>query len=214
MTECDFCDEFSGGQENVYARRYGPSSRLLIDGPFRVLPTLGQLAEGHLLILPSGHLRALADLSYGRIQQMESLCRQVRLALTNVYGDCIFFEHGIRSKGSGGCGIDHAHMHAVPVQADGVLNLLAKKFNGNRIGSLADVKALTSSYLFFESASTERHVFLVDSSLPSQYMRRLVAETIGKADWDWRRSGREPELRATMHRLLPIFSPLFAAAGE
>lgn len=93
MKECDFCDEFSAGRHNTYARRYGPEStgRILFGGPFRVLPTLGQIVEGHLLIIPVRHVCAMADLPNEQIRHLEGLCRQVRSALHDVYGDCVFF---------------------------------------------------------------------------------------------------------------------------
>lgn len=118
-----------------------------------------------------------------------------------------FFEHGIRNSRSGGCGIDHAHMHALPVTANGVLNILTQEFGGTRIDSLVDIgqaSGQNSSYLFLEDASRERYVFPVDN-LPSQYMRKLVAESIGKSDWDWRNCGHEPALISTVQRLSPLF---------
>jgi diadenosine tetraphosphate (Ap4A) HIT family hydrolase len=212
LKECDFCDEFSSGRHNAYADRYGPqpAGRILLDGCFRVLPTLGQIAEGHLLIVPVGHLCALADLTNEQSEHLERLCQQVRSILRGAYGACVFFEHGIRNAGSGGCGIDHAHMHAVPVTADGVLDILTQEFDGSRIGSLRDVKqslSHNSSYLFFEHDSGERYVFPADN-LPSQYLRKLVAGSIGKSDWDWRKCGYEPGLISTIQRLSPLFSPV------
>jgi hypothetical protein len=137
----------------------------------------------------------------------------VRSVLHDAYGQCVLFEHGIRSEGAGGCGIDHAHMHAVPVTAPGVLNILTREFDGRRIASLADIAGTlekNSSYLFFEDASRERYVFPVEN-LPSQYMRKLVADSIGKREWNWRESGHELELISAVQRLSPLFSPITAA---
>jgi diadenosine tetraphosphate (Ap4A) HIT family hydrolase len=212
VSDCDFCDEFVGETRNAFAKRYGDdlSDRVLIGTDrFRVVPSLGQIVEGHLLIVPMMHCRALADMPSEDINRLKDFCEQVRSTLRDVYGECVFFEHGIRSEGSGGCGIDHAHMHAVPVTADGVLAALTHEFGGSSIQSLSDIKntlGTNSSYLFFENASAQRYVFPV-KNLPSQYMRRLVAESIGKSDWDWRACGHEPELISTVKRLSPLFSP-------
>src|SRR5579872_1366668 len=122
QSSCDFCNEFSGGNANAYAVRYGTSrtARTILDwGAFRIVPSLGQLTEGHLLILPAGHICAIADLPNGHISEFEHLRSKIKAALQETYGHCIFFEHGIRGEGSGGCGIDHAHIHAVPTTADG-----------------------------------------------------------------------------------------------
>ena len=76
-------------------------------------------------------------------------------------------------------------------------------FEGTKINGIADINNVlpkNSSYLFFEDSPGERYVFPTPS-IPSQYMRKVVAESIGKACWDWRQSGYEPELVATTQHL-------------
>ena len=218
MKWCDFCDEFAGGSQNAFAERYCESTGRVVmaSADFRVVPTLGQVVAGHLLIVPIRHLCAMADLKVMQIEELDHLCRRVRSVLTDVYGACVFFEHGMRDSGSGGCGIDHAHLHAVPVAANGVLDVLRREFGGCAIHDFAAIKETInqeSSYLLFEDASASRYVFPV-TELPSQYMRKLVADSIGKSDWDWRKCGREPELIATLERLAPLFSPSAIVSGE
>jgi diadenosine tetraphosphate (Ap4A) HIT family hydrolase len=209
-SRCEFCDEFAGSSKNEFVARYGSrlGDRLLFNGRyFRIVPSLGQIVEGHLLVIPVEHHRALADLPHSRAAELDDLCRYTRSVLTQKYGSCVLFEHGARGEGSGGCGIDHAHMHAVPVMADGVLSILAREFTGGDIASLAEIPRLLapgSSYLYFEDASRKRYAFPVQN-LPSQYMRKLVADSIGKTDWDWRECGREPELLSTLQHLPPLF---------
>ena len=217
MRECDFCNEFVGGNDNAFAERYrrNPRYRVLstTDG-FRVLPSLGLIAEGHLLIASAPHHRAMADMSPESVTRLENLTRQVRAILSDTYGTCVFFEHGIRTSGSGGCGIDHAHLHAVPVSGTGILAALLQTFKGSRINRLGDIASavpVDSSYLFFEDSAGERYVFAAPS-IPSQYMRKLICDSIGKQDWDWRQSGREPELFSTLERLTPAFSKLVTPA--
>lgn len=214
---CDFCDEFAGGRKNGYIHRYGESSsRVILGTPgFRIVPTLGQIAEGHLLIVPLDHVCALADLPLDEIVRLEDLCQYVRSILADTYGECIFFEHGIRNERSGGCGIDHAHMHAVPVPLRAAPTRLRETFQGSTIGRLAEIKIEVpdSSYIFFEDCSGSRSVFTIDC-IPSQYMRMLIAESIGKNDWDWRKSGYEAELVSAVGRLLPLFSPVTPAQGR
>ena len=215
MNPCEFCNEFSGGHQNGYSRRYGQSRRTVLDSDaFQVVPTLGQISEGHVLIVPTKHYCSLAD-HPSASDELDFLFRRVRKAIRKLYGVCIFFEHGIRGSGSGGCGIDHAHMHAVPVAGDGVLAVLARDFGGWQIQRLADINEKvdpSSSYLFYEASSAKRYVFPVQD-LPSQYMRKLVAESIGKRDWDWRKAGYEPALISTIQRLTPLLSTADIATG-
>lgn len=219
MKHCEFCDEFSGGAQNEFAKRYAGhiSNRSLFgNSHFQIVPTLGQIVEGHLLVVPTEHRCALADVPNQELRELETLCRRISSILTEKHGSCVFFEHGTRGERSGGCGIDHAHMHAVPVAAVGVLDVLTREFGGFAITDLADINEVVkreSSYLFFEDGSASRHVFPV-KELPSQYMRKLVSESIGKSDWDWRKCGREPELLSTLERLTPLFSPAAFVAQE
>lgn len=213
---CEFCDEFTGGHQNAYSIRYGRTVRsILRTHSFCVFPSLGHIAEGHLLIAPLEHFCALADLREDRLEEIEVLRLSVRSVLTEQYGDCIFFEHGTRTRGAGGCGIDHAHMHALPVAAPGVSEILMRKFGGCSVRSFGDVREAVKeqSYLFFEDSSASGYVFPV-KQLPSQYMRKLVAESIGKPDWDWRKCTHEPELFSTLERLTPLFSQTAIVVGE
>ncbi len=205
MNNCEFCDEFYGGNKNAFARWYGtqlPNRIINRTNCFGVMPSLGQLSEGHLLVVPVQHHTALADLSPTMTYELDQISSQIRTALRAVYGHSIFFEHGIREPGSGGCGIDHAHLHAVPVEGIGVLKKLAQTFSGYRVEHFSDIGNVIgdSSYLLFEDRGGDRWVFSV-SSLESQYMRKLIAASIGKPEWDWRSTGREPELLATLERL-------------
>jgi len=215
---CEFCNEFSGGSSNSFSSRYGALTQRHVfqTAHFCIFPSLGQITCGHLLITPVRHHCALADLHGKRLDELEGIICHVRTVLAKTYGECVFFEHGIRGAGSGGCGIDHAHMHALPITANGVLDILMREFGGCAINDLADVKEAVrqeASYLFFEDASASRYVFSV-KELPSQYMRKLVAESIGKCDWDWRNCGQEPELLSTLERLTPLLSPAAIVAGE
>ena len=66
QVQCDFCDELSGGSENSFSRIYKREleSRVLFHSDeFAVIPSLGQIVEGYLLVLPIKHFKALGDLN-------------------------------------------------------------------------------------------------------------------------------------------------------
>lgn len=218
LRTCDFCDEFSDGRKNTFILRYAPAFLdrvILATEHFRVIPSLGQITQGHLLIVPLKHFCSLCDVPPEQWEALENLRVEIRSMLQKTYGACVFFEHGIRGERSGGCGIDHAHMHALPVAARGVVKILKQRFGGSVTDSIEDARRKLGSddaYLFFEDVSGEPYVFPANN-LPSQYMRKLVAESIGNSDWDWRLSGHEPELISTVQRLLPLFSQQVATRG-
>ena len=218
MRQCDFCDEIAGGTCNSFSRRYGSTADRIIFRTARicVVPTLGQIAEGHLLIIPVQHVNSIADMDEDATQEFTSVYEEVKQTLRRSYQDCICFEHGVRIPGSGGCGIDHAHMHAIPVSGHGVLDILQRTFVGSQVGCVADVTHAFSrdvSYLYFESNEGERQVFETPF-IPSQYMRRLVSESLGKRHWDWRTADFEPGLIATVQKLSVEFSLSIAVTGR
>ena len=211
IDHCDFCDEFSGGNDNAFARIYEHdlSSRVLFRSEnFSVIPSLGQIVEGYLLIVPVRHYTALADLPPQLIQELSDLCKQVRRALDRIYGPCLLFEHGVRAGQSGGCGIDHAHLHAVPfAYGNEPVDELKQRHSFRFIRSLSEVNNEvpgTSSYLYYENTSGQACVFGLDF-LPSQYVRKLLANLIGRPLWDWREYGKERALISTLTRLTEVF---------
>jgi diadenosine tetraphosphate (Ap4A) HIT family hydrolase len=210
--KCDFCDEFSGGLENSFTARYGSdlTSRIILRTEnFSVLPSLGQIVEGYLLIVPAKHYTALADLPMQLVQELSELSGRVRRALVGTYGPALLFEHGVRAGQSGGCGIDHAHLHAVPFAytREPVEELKQRhtfKFIGG-ISEINDAVSPSSSYLYYEDLSGQPCAFDVDF-MPSQYVRKVLAESMGIDLWDWREYGREQALVSSIVRLSDAFS--------
>ena len=125
--------------------------------------------------------------------------------MTENYQSPLFFEHGpASSMKRGGCCIEHAHIHAVPVKVD-VLSELARHFECKEINSLESLKQQSESrmpYLFFEDNEGKRYLFNVTSTIPSQYIRQLIAVNIGRQErWDWRSYYGLDEMVRTIGRL-------------
>jgi diadenosine tetraphosphate (Ap4A) HIT family hydrolase len=212
IISCDFCDEFSEGEENTFASIYksDPKSRVLCGTPnFAVVPSLGQIVEGYLLIVPIKHYTAMADLPAELLGELSSLCLRVRNALSEVYGPALFFEHGIRGNQSGGCGIDHAHMHAVPFTGvSEPIEELKKSHSLKLISGILEIDqqvAPNSPYVYYEQTNEQAWACEIDF-IPSQYLRKILAESLGINSWDWRECGREQALITSLERLSQFFN--------
>src|SRR5712691_104376 len=110
--DCEFCNEFAGGSANSFATHYAndvASRTILEQDGFRVLPSLGQIVPGYLLVVADRHYAAFADLSLDALKAADALKTHLSGQLRSIYGDYLFFEHGARTSVSGGCGIAHAH---------------------------------------------------------------------------------------------------------
>jgi diadenosine tetraphosphate (Ap4A) HIT family hydrolase len=209
---CDFCNELSGKPANAFHTIYGADlkSRILFQsGTFVVIPSLGQIVEGYLLVLPRRHSKALGDLPAMDLNELEMITQRVGDILTKEYGPNVLFEHGTRFAGVGGCGIYHAHLHATPLATiPDPVSMLKARFPYAEIGSLREIRkrsADLSCYLFYQDSEARKYLFNT-GPLPSQYMRKLLADAIGEQVWNWRDAGREQRLFATIQRLSHYFA--------
>jgi hypothetical protein len=110
----------------------------------------------------------------------------IKEAIQRLYGSVIFFEHGMSVCGrSGGC-VEHAHMHALPSTAN-FREHLQRNFIETKIEILFDLQRFSKdTYLFYEDQQGQKFVYTAGHDFPSQFFRRLWAESVGQPDeWDW-----------------------------
>jgi diadenosine tetraphosphate (Ap4A) HIT family hydrolase len=210
-SHCEFCNEFAGGNANSFAGQYARevAGRTIVeqDG-FRVLPSLGQIVSGYLLLVPNYHHRAFADMSLEDLRAAEAIKTGLTERMRPMYGNLIFFEHGVRTSDSGGCGISHAHLHFVPFPDEkDPVEELTRAFPFEEVSSLLDLERVQpgQSYLYYESVRSHKYVFY-PPFIPSQYVRRLLAEALGIRAWDWRQCGKEERLLSTLSQVSHLLS--------
>lgn len=131
MTFCNLCCANSAESWNVP----------LLESPnFVVLPSLGALVEGWVLLVPKQHFLSMGALPDSLIPEMQDLKRSVCAFLQDTYGTASAFEHGPGQKERKvGCGVDHAHLHILPVNFDlsvAVSPTCQQAFTGRRLISL------------------------------------------------------------------------------
>jgi len=114
---CRYC-------ENIFSKssmgETGVQDRILFESEhFVAVPTLGSLVEGWLLIVSKQHLICMGDLDPSLLEELIGFKSQVAGAVEFQYGSVAIFEHGpSQPKQSLGCGVDHAHLHIVPIECD------------------------------------------------------------------------------------------------
>lgn len=206
MSDCFFCDEVHSGPNANFARRYPElQSRICwSDGSLFAMPCIGQLQPGHFMVMPVDHHATLRDASVA----LGSLDKGVASAiecLSSAFGidhfELLVFEHGARDPRDGGCGIYHAHLHVVPVTRRfdiSELFGLDMPYSASSLDSLFEKIDPSNSYALGGMWGEEFRCQPLSKPLPSQYMRRRLAEALGKQEWDWRQSWREPEMLAAI----------------
>lgn len=189
---CEFCAEF-GGAGSLFEAIYGSvlSSRVVLeeDG-FAVMPSIGQVFPGSLMVLPRAHIERFADLPLEDQVAAQRLIDRLRRTSTR---RLIAFEHGAREATGGGCGIYHAHIHVVPVpdhmDTSPLVVGLAPSLSSLK-GALCVLAASDEYLLLFDSEGRgwSRVLSPADrSEFPSQYFRRCLAALAGTpGSWDWR----------------------------
>ena len=206
---CDFCIKFSN-EINLNQRHSVFDNVLWENNDFIIVPTRGCIVEGYLLIIPKHHYYGMASLPQDKIADLTKIKNQVRQYLTNHFTAPIFFEHGpiCRTTNRAGSCLDHAHLHCVPVQHD-FLKLLRNSHQLKALDNfeeLAMESTMNRSYMYYENQGGLKFVFS-DINVPSQYMRRLIAKTIGIPNkWDWAVFPFEKHAQSTIKTLESNFS--------
>lgn len=158
---------------------------------FRVFPTLGQIVEGYLLIVPKEHYACIGAMPEPILEELIELKQEVDKRVTKAYQKPIYFEHG-------GIGqtIFHAHMHVIPFppeKEDKVFEVYRKDFPINRrLASLKDLKDVWKKdgmYLYYE---VNDHKFAFYTHIVPMYARIVVANALGTPERaNWRTMSRE-----------------------
>lgn len=193
MDACEFCAEFQADGPARFRSMYnGFTNHRIIarTDRFVAVPTLGQLFEGSVLVLPIAHVETCAALDDSEREEMLGLVNHM-VARARANGSPVVFEHGATSANGGSCGIHHAHLHVVPLPERTPTDLLFPEAS-EVCASLQDAWRLlekSSHYLLLGDVSGVRVRDLVASPghFPSQFFRRRVAERFSLSQpWDWR----------------------------
>src|SRR4051794_15575331 len=122
--DCLICGQISGSPERdlIYSLLGGRYQRpvLLESRSFAVMPSVGPLVPGHVLICPRRHARSFAVLTAAETAEAALMLRTVERRLLDVFGGPVqFFEHGSAPVGTAvACSVEHAHVHALPAAPD------------------------------------------------------------------------------------------------
>jgi len=193
MNDCCLCNEIRGNlEDNLFARAFGyelVNAIVFETQNFAVIPSLGHLVEGYLLIVPKEHLLSIGALSTDKFTELSDVIEQIRSLIEPIYGPTILFEHGPASPARrAGCCTDHAHLHIVPAKVD-LLAPVRPFFLWRPIHALSDLKAFYDNhepYLFIQGADAVMHACPAPL-VPSQFLRKALANCLGKPrEWDWR----------------------------
>lgn len=180
----------------------------LFESPnFVVLPSLGALVEGWLLLVPKNHFICMGALPDSVAAEMQEMKHIICSVLQQCYGQVCAFEHGpSRVNLSVGCGVDHAHLHVVPVAFDlaaVVSSFLPEEVFWSEAG-LEECRAAFGrgeDYLYLEQPIGAGRI-ATHQGFGSQLFRRAIATRIGAlTQFNWREYPQTPNVSATINKV-------------
>jgi diadenosine tetraphosphate (Ap4A) HIT family hydrolase len=200
-SDCCFCAELAGEHTTFHDLYPSLSSRLVDEtAEFVVIPSLGQLSPGHILLVPKQHVTSFAGLDPRGRQAAQAAYAGLRTSMSRSTPRFVAFEHGSPPGAvSGGCGIVHAHIHLVPLgeQDDAAAPVGPHRWLRSTaatwLAEAAELSRRDSGYLMWHGPDDAVRLAAA-SAVPSQYLRRHAASLLGAPGWDWRFIGPQREL--------------------
>lgn len=181
---CKYCDGLLNSHKNELS---SPWNEILYETDnFVVAPTLGSLVEGWLLVISKKHFVSMGEMPEDLIIEMLNLVHFLKESLFGSFNNFTIFEHGPFVEGlSIGCGIDHAHMHLVPLD----FSLVEKTRNNSLFnGSFwINTDAFETAKSFYNQKKSYiyicepngKSVFCLPQDIPCQSLRRIIASELG-----------------------------------
>jgi ATP adenylyltransferase len=195
----------------IFGCKNQPWDRIVFESPnFVAVPSLGHLVSGWLLIAPKEWYICMGSLPKNLFSELNEFMDHVISILQSVYGDVAIFEHGPSQEGSSvGCGVDHAHIHIVPIMPEWRLfqkaKILAPNISWTSVSAIDDTKRYFFSgkhYLFINEPATGGALIGTCNSIPRQLFRKVIASYLGKPnEFDWKYFPEIEKIQSTVDRL-------------
>lgn len=209
---CPFCIEYTNPVESQFymeiGKHTGYESRILLETDnWYVIPTMGSLTVGYVLLVTKQHFPSLANLNSEMYFEMLGLKSAVEEILFKRLGmRCLAFEHGtVNTFSKGANSVDHVHVHILPFTHPIWLNVISDipKTDFEIVDSYEELYArwhndLPNSYLLFQDLNQRIYYISDASKMPSQLFRKCLAPHFGADCWDWRSESYSKNITRTI----------------
>ena len=185
---CPFCQEIFNRCSNAIGK-----NRIIAEtDTFVIFPTIGGFVDNYQLIVPKNHINCFGELNANEWKELKQIIEWQR-HINNYYfnSGTSIFEHGaLLPNNESGKSIVHAHLHIFPNNKS-LLNII--KWYNFLIERISDITDLTEfchrymSYLYYCDVDEKNYV-IIHKGIPSQFLRKVLADSMGVKDWNWRKS--------------------------
>lgn len=176
----------------VDGRAHGPDPRcdtsLLSTADGMIIPSLGGLVPGWLLLVPRTRALSYADLEPQTRQSLYDLAQDIGTRYARM-GMPVYLEHGASvAKSVVGCGVDQAHLHLVPVEFDLLDQVLGDhSVSWREVASKDPWQSVAPGQEYYLIVQGQRAFVGSPRRAESQYFRKHIARGIGLTEqWDYK----------------------------
>ena len=158
------------------------NKRLLETSQFIVLPSVGPLVPGHVMVVSKGHFASLASMGVDGIREYESVAGRLRGAPFLRDGNALETEHGSAEDDKAGACVIHTHVHWIP----GMGQFWGEFGEGLALRPekcLQEVGVSGGAYIFARARGGQ--AFFEARGLRSQTIRRILCDLVDRDDTDW-----------------------------
>ncbi len=173
---------------------------------FFVVPELGSIRKGYLMICPKEHILSMAELPDGYFAEYYQIERDIEFILKSTYGfdqPVSFFEHGSdpNGKSSHKRSVVHAHTHLC-----WGFELSQKYMDMVQMQWHKDLREARGGKYFSYRKNADGELFFVNDPnvyVQRQFPRQVMAEELGLApgQYNWRHESFSENVTATLYRI-------------
>jgi diadenosine tetraphosphate (Ap4A) HIT family hydrolase len=168
----------------------------LLETPtFIVIPSVGPLMRGHVMVVSKTHSESLAVMGQDALVEYNALAARLRNAPLLKDTDPLEAEHGSTIRDKAGACVVHAHVHWLPGMGQ-YLNELQSCLTVLPDASLAEFSDGHEPYIFARNGT--RHAIFEARGLPSQTIRRILCGVLDREDTDWTQAHRLDLVKETV----------------
>ena len=190
--KCIFCDIDNSKIENTIIEE---------TEYFYILPTLGSLVDGYILIVTKRHINSMSELNENELIEYKNIIEKYKNLFKKIYNKTpIVFEHGTPNQNSEmkANSVTHAHTHIVNINFSNEKEIL-EKYNFKQIN---DFKEINKNTNYIKYISNNKIYITYNFPSVSQLMRILIAEELNYKDkFDWKKERFDENIISTIERI-------------
>lgn len=175
---------------------------------FVVVPTLGSLVQGYVLIVSKCHIFNMGELTLKEQDEYMELLNKYRELFNKIYGKYpIVFEHGTSKNdiNKTSSSVIHAHTHIVNHSFNDELEII-HNLNLEEIDNINDILS-NKNYIFYISENGEKYI-TYNFEEKSQLMRILIAKDLGYINkYNWKNDAFLNNVEKTINKIIINKSP-------